>query len=85
MTETQARWTANVILAAAAVGAAAAMVASPVLRRLVWRVSRRYAAGPLAVYAATVVHEAWHASAPPVERAAAVRVSDDRRLPGVLR
>ena len=59
MTEATARKTANVLMAAAAVGAAFAILRSPGRRRLVWRLAREFAAGPLAVYAATLVRTAW--------------------------
>src|SRR3954470_16472466 len=61
MTEEQARKTANVVLAAAAVGAAVAVVCSPRLRRLVWGLARASAA-PLAAYAMTTVRHAWDES-----------------------
>ena len=64
MTEDQARRVANVVMAAAALGAAVIVLRSPSLRRLVWGFVKR-SGGPLAVYAATVVHEAWSASAHP--------------------
>jgi hypothetical protein len=62
MTEQQARTTANVIMAAAAVGAAVFVVRSPSLRQLAWRLATRYASGPLAVFLATTVHDAWEQS-----------------------
>jgi hypothetical protein len=64
MTEGQARTTANVILTAAAVGAAVVVLRSPSLRRLAWRLARTYASGPFAVFAATMVRDAWDASVP---------------------
>ncbi len=62
MNEEQARTTANVIMAAAAVGVAVVVFRSPSLRRLAWRGARQYAAGPLAVFLAATVHEAWEES-----------------------
>jgi len=59
MTESQARTTANVVMAAAALGAAVIVLRSPRLRQLAWQLARRYATGPLAVYAATTVRDAW--------------------------
>jgi hypothetical protein len=59
VTEQQARTTANVVMAAAALGAAVIVWRSPKLRRLVWQLARQYAGGPLAVYAATTVRQAW--------------------------
>ena len=64
MTEAQARRTANVIMTAAAVGAAVVVLRSPSLRRLVWRLARNYATGPLAALAATTVRTAWDQSTP---------------------
>jgi len=73
MTEQQARTAANVIMAAAAIGAAVAVVRSPSLRRLVWRIARQYASGPVAAFLATTVHDAWEESAPRGPRPASVR------------
>ena len=64
MTEQQARTTANVVMAAAAVGAAVIVLRSPRWRRLVLGLARASAA-PLAAYAAATVREAWDASAAP--------------------
>lgn len=68
MNEQQARTTANVIMAAAAVGAAVVVLRSPSLRQLAWRLAKQYAGGPLAVFLATTVHDAWEQSGqrPPV-------------------
>jgi hypothetical protein len=68
VTEQQARTTANLVMAAAALGAAVLVLRSPKLRRLAWQLARQYAAGPLAVYAATTVRDAWDASAPAAAR-----------------
>lgn len=65
MTSDQARTTANILMTAAAVGAVAIVLRSPSLRRLVWRLARDYATGPLAVLAATTVRNAWDESAAP--------------------
>jgi hypothetical protein len=62
MNEDQARRTANVIIAAAAVGTAVLIVRSPSFRRFLWRLVRVYAAGPLTVYGASVVRDAWDTS-----------------------
>ena len=59
MTEQQARTTANVVMAAAALGAAVIVLRSPKLRRMAWQLARQYAAGPLAVWASGTVLEAW--------------------------
>jgi hypothetical protein len=63
MTEKEARATANTIMAAAALGAAVLVVCSTKLRRLAWKLARQYASGPLAVWAAGSVRDAWEASA----------------------
>jgi hypothetical protein len=63
MTEDQARKTANVLMAAAALGAAVIVLRNPKLRRITWRLARHYAAGPLAVWAAAMVQESWERSA----------------------
>ena len=63
MTEQQARTTANVVMAAAALGAAVLVLRSPKLRRMTWQLARQYAAGPLAVWASGTVLEAWEQSA----------------------
>ena len=59
MTENHARAVANTLTAAAAVGAGVMLVRSPKLRRLAWQLARQYAQGPLAVWAATSVRDAW--------------------------
>jgi hypothetical protein len=63
MTDKQARTTANVLMAVAAVGAAVFVLRTPKRRRMVWQLARQYAAGPLAVWAAGTVREAWDESA----------------------
>lgn len=62
MNEQQARTTANVVMAAAALGAAVIVLRSPRLRRLVWRLTREYAAPLTAAYAVTTVRDAWESS-----------------------
>ena len=62
MNEQQARTTANIVMAAAALGAAVIVFRSPRLRRLVWQFARQYAAGPLAASAAMLVRDAWDES-----------------------
>jgi len=68
MTEDHARKTANVLMGAAAIGIAAFILRSPERRRLVWRLAREFAAGPLAVYAASLVRDAWDESGQPRRR-----------------
>jgi hypothetical protein len=63
MTERQARAAANALMAAAALGAAVFVLRSPKLRRMAWQMARQYAGGPLAVWAAGSVRDAWNASA----------------------
>lgn len=63
MTETQARHAANIVMAAAALGAAVFVMRTPKLRRLAWQLARQYAAGPLAAWTATTVRPAWDDSA----------------------
>jgi len=63
MTEAQARTTANVVLAAAAIGVAYYVLKRPPLRRKVWQAARAWAAGPLAAWAATEIRRAWDDSA----------------------
>jgi hypothetical protein len=65
MTEDRARQVANVVMAAAALGAAVLVFRSPRLRRMAWQAARQYAAGPLAAWTAGTVREAWDASARP--------------------
>ena len=62
MTEANARRTANVLMTAAALGAAFVVLRSPSLRRLVWRIVKQSASGPLPGVAATMVRDAWDAS-----------------------
>lgn len=63
MTEAQARTTANVVLAAAAIGAVYYVLKTPPLRRRVWQVARAWAAGPLATWTVTEIRRAWDESA----------------------
>jgi hypothetical protein len=65
MTEDQARKSANVLMAAAVLGAAVVVLRSPRLRRIAWQMARQYAMGPVALYAAATVRDAWDASARP--------------------
>jgi hypothetical protein len=62
MTENQARTAANIIMAAAAVGAAVFVLRNPKLRRMAWQLARQYATGPLAVWSAGTVRTSWDAS-----------------------
>ena len=62
MTEDRARQVANVVMAAAAVGAAVFVLRSPKLRRMAWQLARQYAAGPLAAWTAVTVRDAWDQS-----------------------
>jgi hypothetical protein len=62
MTRQQAETTANVILAATAVGTAFVILRNPRLRRLTWQLVRQYAEGPLAFWGAELVREAWQDS-----------------------
>lgn len=59
MTEEQARKTANVVIAAAALGAAVFVLRTPRWRRMAWQLARQYARGPLAAWTATTVRNAW--------------------------
>lgn len=63
MTEERARQVANVVMAAAALGAAVLVFRSPRLRRIAWQAARQYASGPLAAWTAATVRDAWDASA----------------------
>jgi len=62
MTHKQAERVANVFLIAAAAGAAFVMLRNPRLRRLAWQLTRQYATGPLAIWGAEMVREAWQES-----------------------
>ena len=63
MTEAQARTTANVVLAAATIGALYYVLKTPPLRRRVWQLARAWAVGPLAAWGATEIRRAWDESA----------------------
>jgi hypothetical protein len=76
VTESQARTAANVVMAAAALGAAVIVLRSPRLRRLAFQLARQYAGAPLTAWAATSVRDAWDASAR-AETAGALRRSKD--------
>jgi hypothetical protein len=62
MNENQARTAANIIMAAAALGAAVFILRNPKLRRMAWQLARQYATGPLAVWSTATVRNAWDAS-----------------------
>jgi hypothetical protein len=62
VTEQQARTTANVVMAAAALGAAVIVLRNRNLRRIAWQMARQYATGPLAVGMAVLVRDAWDQS-----------------------
>jgi hypothetical protein len=62
MTEQSARTTANVLMAAAALGAAVIVLRNPKLRRLCWQMARQYASGPLPAALAMTVRNAWDES-----------------------
>jgi hypothetical protein len=64
MTEAQARTTANVVLAAAVIGAVYYVLKTPPLRRKVSQMARSWAAGPLVVWTATEIRRAWDSTAP---------------------
>jgi hypothetical protein len=64
VTRKQAETTANIVLIAAAAAAGYAVLRNPKWRRLAWRIARTYASGPLAVWGAELVREAWQASGP---------------------
>ena len=78
MTEEQAQTTANVVMAAAALGAAVFVLRSPRLRRLAFQFARQYAGGPLAAWAATSVRDAWDQSASTSARPDPLRATVDR-------
>ena len=75
MTEERARQTANVVMAAAALGAAVFVLRSPRWRRMAWQLARQYAAGPLAAWTASTVRDAWDESG---QRSAASTVGSAR-------
>jgi hypothetical protein len=59
MTEESARTVANVILGAAAVGAAYVIVRNPPLRRLAWRFARTALTATIPAWLGKEVHQAW--------------------------
>jgi hypothetical protein len=59
MTEESARKVANVILGAAAIGAAYVVVTKPPLRRLAWRIVKTALTGSLPAWLGKEVHHAW--------------------------
>jgi hypothetical protein len=62
MTDQHARTTANIVMAAAALGAAVFVLRNPKWRRTAWLLARQYATGPLAVWTTGTIREAWDAS-----------------------
>lgn len=79
MTEDRARQVANVVMAAAALGAAVFVLRSPQLRRMAWQLARQYAAGPIAAWTAGTVRDAWDASAQ--RKPAELRHPEDKMTP----
>jgi apolipoprotein N-acyltransferase len=75
MTEAQARTTANVVLAAAAIGAAYYVLKTPPLRRKVWQMARSWAAGPLVAWTAMEIRRAWEMSGSTAARPGSSAVS----------
>jgi hypothetical protein len=76
MTEQQARTAADVVIAAAVIGAAVIVLRSPKLRRMAWQLARLYAAGPVAAWTAATVRQAWDESGTArLARAPSVRAS----------
>lgn len=65
MTENTARTVANVVLGAAAVGAAYVVVTTPPLRRMAWRVAVTALTGTLPGWLMREVQEAWRESGEP--------------------
>ena len=59
MTEENARKVANVILGAAALGAAIYIVRTPPLRRIAWRLAVAAVTGTIPAWLAREVREAW--------------------------
>ncbi len=59
MTEESARRVANVILGAAALGAAYVVATNPRLRRLAWRLARTALTATLPAWIGKEVHQAW--------------------------
>lgn len=78
MTEDRARRVANVVMAAAALGAAVIVLRNPKLRRIAWQMARQYATGPLAVWSAATVRDAW-------DESASARTISDRATAGPVR
>ena len=62
MTRRQAETAANIVLIAAAAAGGFVVLRNPKLRRLAWQIARQYATGPLAVWGAELVREAWQDS-----------------------
>jgi hypothetical protein len=69
MTEESARTVANVILGAAAVGAAYMIASKPPLRRLAWRLAVTAVTGMLPAWFANEVRQAWIESGRPGSQA----------------
>lgn len=59
MNENSARTAANIVLAAAALGAAYVVSRNPPLRRWVWRLAKAGLTGALPAWFAREVREAW--------------------------
>jgi hypothetical protein len=65
MTNERAEQAANILLAAAAVGVTVAVLRTPALRRVVWRLAVTALTGTLPVWVAREVRHAWSESGSP--------------------
>jgi hypothetical protein len=63
MTDDQARRIANVVIGAAAAGAAIYVLRTPPLRRLAWRLAVTAVTGPVAAWFMAELRTAWEESA----------------------
>jgi hypothetical protein len=80
MTEAQARTTANILLGAAAIGAAVLIVRTPALRRLAWHAARTAIATTGPAWLATEVRRAWNETAPAAGHPAGVGPREPRDM-----
>jgi hypothetical protein len=80
MTQSQAEKIANVVIGAAAIGAAYYVLKTPPLRRLVWRLTAVALTGFIPAWLTQEIRASWDASAPPATAAQPSRETQARAV-----
>ena len=80
MTQSQAEKTANVVIGAAAIGAAYYVLKTPPLRRLAWRLTAVALTGFIPAWLTQEIQASWDASAAPATATQPSRASHARTV-----